>query len=75
MDLHPVTYAIKEIFKTVQGEGFHAGRSAWFVRFAGCNLWSGREEDRAKAVCKFCDTEFIGALALAVGIYVMAVVL
>ena len=55
-----MTYAVKEIFKTIQGEGHHAGRVAVFCRFAGCNLWSGREEDRASAVCKFCDTDFVG---------------
>jgi 7-carboxy-7-deazaguanine synthase len=55
-----MTYAIKEIFYTLQGEGLRAGRPAVFCRFAGCNLWSGREEDRAAAVCKFCDTEFVG---------------
>lgn len=53
-------YAIKEIFYTLQGEGFHAGRPAVFCRFAGCNLWSGREADRATAVCSFCDTDFVG---------------
>lgn len=53
-------YAIKEIFYTLQGEGNQAGRAAIFVRFAGCNLWSGREEDRAKAICNFCDTDFVG---------------
>ncbi len=55
-----MTYAVKEIFYTLQGEGMRAGRAAVFCRFAGCNLWSGREEDRAEAVCKFCDTEFVG---------------
>ena len=55
-----MTYQVKEIFHTLQGEGCHAGRSAVFVRFAGCNLWTGREEDRAEAVCTFCDTDFIG---------------
>lgn len=55
-----MTYAVKEIFYTLQGEGMRAGRPAVFCRFAGCNLWSGREEDRADAVCKFCDTEFVG---------------
>jgi 7-carboxy-7-deazaguanine synthase (Cx14CxxC type) len=55
-----MTYAVKEIFYTLQGEGMRAGRAAVFCRFAGCNLWSGREEDRADAVCKFCDTEFVG---------------
>jgi len=53
-------YAVKEIFYTLQGEGANAGRPAVFCRFAGCNLWSGREEDRAKATCRFCDTDFIG---------------
>jgi len=55
-----MSYAVKEIFYTLQGEGAHAGRPAVFCRFAGCNLWSGREEDRAGAVCKFCDTQFVG---------------
>jgi 7-carboxy-7-deazaguanine synthase (Cx14CxxC type) len=55
-----VTYAVKEIFPTLQGEGFHTGRKAVFVRFVGCNLWTGREQDRAKAVCQFCDTDFLG---------------
>jgi 7-carboxy-7-deazaguanine synthase len=53
-------YAVKEIFHTLQGEGMNAGRPAVFLRFAGCNLWSGREEDRASAVCRFCDTDFVG---------------
>ena len=55
-----VTYAVKEIFLTLQGEGGQAGRAAVFCRFAGCNLWSGREQDRAAAVCTFCDTDFVG---------------
>jgi 7-carboxy-7-deazaguanine synthase (Cx14CxxC type) len=55
-----VSYAVKEIFLTLQGEGGQAGRPAVFCRFAGCNLWSGREEDRAEAVCRFCDTDFVG---------------
>ena len=55
-----MTYSVKELFKTLQGEGAQAGRAAVFCRFAGCNLWSGREEDRAEAVCRFCDTDFIG---------------
>ena len=54
------TYAVKEIFLTLQGEGINAGRAAVFCRFAGCNLWSGREADRAEAVCRFCDTDFVG---------------
>jgi len=54
------TYSIKEIYYTLQGEGFHSGRPAIFCRFSGCNLWSGREEDRSSAVCKFCDTNFWG---------------
>jgi 7-carboxy-7-deazaguanine synthase (Cx14CxxC type) len=55
-----VTYSVKEIFLTLQGEGGQAGRAAVFCRFAGCNLWSGREADRAAAVCTFCDTDFVG---------------
>ncbi len=55
-----MTYAVKEIFLTLQGEGRQAGRRAVFLRFAGCNLWTGREEDRAKAICQFCDTDFVG---------------
>jgi 7-carboxy-7-deazaguanine synthase len=55
-----MTYSVKEIFYSLQGEGARVGRPAVFLRFAGCNLWSGREEDRTGAVCKFCDTDFIG---------------
>lgn len=55
-----MSYAVKEIFLTLQGEGFHAGRAAVFCRFSGCNLWSGREEDRSAAPCGFCDTDFLG---------------
>lgn len=55
-----MAYAVKEIFYTLQGEGRNAGRAAVFCRFAGCNLWSGREEDRATAACRFCDTDFVG---------------
>jgi 7-carboxy-7-deazaguanine synthase len=55
-----VTYTVKEIFYTLQGEGAQTGRAAVFCRFSGCNLWSGREEDRARAVCQFCDTDFFG---------------
>jgi 7-carboxy-7-deazaguanine synthase len=55
-----VSYAVKEIFLTLQGEGIQAGRRAVFLRFAGCNLWSGREQDRAGAQCRFCDTDFVG---------------
>ncbi|HEU4851039.1 MAG TPA: 7-carboxy-7-deazaguanine synthase [Telluria sp.] len=55
-----MTYSIKEMFYTLQGEGAHAGRPAVFCRFSGCNLWTGREEDRASAVCQFCDTDFVG---------------
>ncbi len=61
------TYQIKEIFSTLQGEGFHAGRAAVFVRFAGCNLWSGREEDREKGkghCARWCDTRFVGGKAM-----------
>ena len=60
MGIGPLTYSIKEIFYTLQGEGAHAGRPAVFCRFSGCNLWTGRESDRANAVCKFCDTDFVG---------------
>lgn len=55
-----MTYSVKEIFYTLQGEGANAGRPAVFCRFAGCNLWSGREEDRGSAICRFCDTDFVG---------------
>ncbi len=55
-----MTYSVKEIFYTLQGEGGNAGRPAVFCRFSGCNLWTGREQDRASAVCQFCDTEFVG---------------
>jgi 7-carboxy-7-deazaguanine synthase len=55
-----MTYSVKEIFYTLQGEGARAGRAAVFLRFAGCNLWSGLERDRAEAVCRFCDTDFVG---------------
>ncbi|HET9640391.1 MAG TPA: 7-carboxy-7-deazaguanine synthase [Allosphingosinicella sp.] len=55
-----MSYAVKEIFLTLQGEGVQAGRRAVFLRFAGCNLWSGREQDRAEAQCRFCDTDFVG---------------
>lgn len=55
-----MSYTVKEIFPTLQGEGAQAGRTAVFCRFAGCNLWSGLERDRAKAICQFCDTDFIG---------------
>ena len=55
-----MSYSVKEMFLTLQGEGVQAGRRAVFIRFAGCNLWSGREEDRASAICSFCDTDFVG---------------
>lgn len=55
-----MSYAVKEIFLTLQGEGMQAGRRAVFLRFAGCNLWTGREQDRANAACTFCDTDFVG---------------
>jgi 7-carboxy-7-deazaguanine synthase len=55
-----MSYAVKEMFYTLQGEGANTGRAAVFCRFAGCNLWSGREEDRANAICRFCDTDFVG---------------
>ena len=53
-------YSVKEIFYTLQGEGAHVGRPAVFCRFSGCNLWSGREQDRKSAICNFCDTDFVG---------------
>jgi 7-carboxy-7-deazaguanine synthase (Cx14CxxC type) len=62
-------YTIKEIFSTLQGEGSHSGRVAVFCRFTGCNLWSGREEDRATAQCRFCDTDFVGTDGLLGGKY------
>jgi 7-carboxy-7-deazaguanine synthase len=55
-----LSYAVKEIFLTLQGEGAHAGRASVFCRFTGCNLWTGREQDRAEATCQFCDTDFVG---------------
>ena len=55
-----MSYAVKEIYYTIQGEGLHAGRPAVFLRFTGCNLWSGLARDREKAICKFCDTDFVG---------------
>lgn len=67
-----MTYSIKEMFYTLQGEGTHAGRPAVFCRFAGCNLWTGREEDRAKAICQFCDTEFVGTDGLGGGKFATA---
>jgi len=62
-----MSYAVKEIFYTLQGEGAQAGRAAVFCRFAGCNLWSGRESERASAVCRFCDTDFVGVDGLGGG--------
>jgi 7-carboxy-7-deazaguanine synthase (Cx14CxxC type) len=64
-----MSYAVKEIFLTLQGEGMQAGRRAVFLRFAGCNLWSGRERDRASADCTFCDTDFVGTDGLNGGRY------
>ncbi len=62
-----MSYAVKEMFLTLQGEGVNAGRRAVFVRFAGCNLWSGREQDRSAAICRFCDTDFVGTDGLGGG--------
>lgn len=70
-----MSYAVKEIFYTLQGEGAQAGRAAVFCRFAGCNLWSGREEDRASAVCQFCDTDFVGTNGTLGGRYASAAAL
>jgi 7-carboxy-7-deazaguanine synthase (Cx14CxxC type) len=67
-----VSYAIKEIFLTLQGEGAQTGRAAVFCRFAGCNLWSGREADRASATCRFCDTDFVGTDGTKGGAYATA---
>ena len=70
-----MSYAVKEIFYTLQGEGMHTGRAAVFCRFAGCNLWSGREDDRATAVCQFCDTDFVGTDGTDGGKYASATLL
>lgn len=70
-----MSYAVKEMFLTLQGEGVNAGRRAVFVRFAGCNLWSGREADRAAAICRFCDTDFVGVDGLGGGRFADAEVL
>ena len=67
-----MSYSIKEVYYTLQGEGAHAGRPAVFLRFTGCNLWTGREEDRHKAVCQFCDTNFIGTDGPRGGVYATA---
>jgi len=68
-------YSVKEIFYTLQGEGANAGRAAVFCRFAGCNLWTGREEDRSSAVCRFCDTDFVGTDGVGGGKFADAVAL
>lgn len=68
-----MTYSVKECFYTLQGEGAQAGRAAVFLRFAGCNLWSGREQDRATAICNFCDTDFVGTNGLNGGKFDMGV--
>lgn len=70
-----MAYAVKEIFYTLQGEGANTGRPAVFCRFSGCNLWSGREEDRSAATCQFCDTDFIGTDGLGGGKFASAGVL
>src|SRR5688500_12639154 len=62
-----MSYSVKEIYYTLQGEGANAGRAAVFCRFSGCNLWSGREADRAQAICRFCDTDFVGTDGLGGG--------
>lgn len=67
-----MTYSVKEIFYTLQGEGAQSGKAAVFCRFSGCNLWSGREEDRASAACKFCDTDFVGTDGTGGGKFAMA---
>jgi 7-carboxy-7-deazaguanine synthase len=70
-----MSYQVKEIFYTLQGEGANAGRPAVFCRFAGCNLWSGREQDRSTAVCRFCDTDFVGTNGTLGGKFADAVML
>ena len=67
-----MSYAVKEVYYTLQGEGAQAGRPAVFCRFAGCNLWTGREADRAGAICRFCDTDFVGLDGPAGGRYATA---
>ena len=62
-------YKIKEIFYSIQGEGYHSGKPAIFIRFSGCNLWSGHEKERNKAICKFCDTDFVGTNGINGGVY------
>src|SRR5260370_41705785 len=69
---HASMYAVKEIYLTLQGEGAQTGRTAVFCRFAGCNLWSGREADRAAAQCRFCDTDFVGTDGTRGGSYTSA---
>ena len=64
-----MSYSVKEIYYTLQGEGAYAGRPAVFCRFTGCNLWTGREEDRHKAICQFCDTDFVGTNGPQGGVY------
>lgn len=70
-----MTYAVKELFKTLQGEGAQVGRAAVFCRFAGCNLWSGREKDRTRSICQFCDTDFVGANGMGGGNFADAAIL
>ena len=70
-----MTYSVREIYFTLQGEGAHTGRPAVFLRFAGCKLWSGREQDRASAVCRFCDTQFVGTDGPGGGKFVTALAL
>ncbi len=69
-----MTYTVKEVFYTLQGEGANTGRPAVFLRFAGCNLWTGREEDRSSAICQFCDTDFLGGTKFATADLLAAVV-
>ena len=64
-----MSYKVKEVYYTIQGEGYHTGRPAIFCRFAGCNLWTGLEKDRNKAICTFCDTEFVGTDGLSGGVF------
>ena len=66
-------YTVKELFPTLQGEGAHSGRAAVFCRFSGCNLWTGREEDRETAICRFCDTDFVGSDGFGGGKFIQAI--
>ena len=68
------SYRLKEIYYTIQGEGRNTGQAAVFCRFAGCNLWNGREKDRENAICTFCDTDFVGTDGLGGGVYELSLI-